>query len=1315
MALSCLIALILFFCDLLYIRLACLSDRIDKNRLSQPQSMNNDTYFFAAFKGNPVPTVILDFSPSGFIITHANNAYCELAGLHENELLGKCPTEVLQEITFEMSADDITRLSASMLGATVNRNTDKVMLHTKTKAGIDAQIEIQNNVLDIPGMSKSLCIQTCFVINHPVKSKHDIHSLVKHKLVIDHSPSAIFLSRPDGTILEANKAACELFGYSEQELRQIGRLGIIDHDEEVAQEKLKERREKGRARGEVTGIKKGGVRFPVEFSSVIFSDDEGQQIASTTMHDITERKKVEDQLRKSEQRFKSLVQDGADLIGILDLSGNYSYVSPTSITVLGMLPEEFIGKNAFTFIHEDDLESVMSNFSRLATEKRINIGPFRFRHKNGNWRWIETTVVNLSDDPAVNGIVANSRDVSEKIESFKALHESNERYRLVTKATLDAIWDWDLLTDTIFWGEGFRTMFGFALQEMGVDGASWINQIHPEDAERVADGINSVIQGNEDKWSDEYRYRNGRGEYVFVFDRGIVLRDTEGKAIRMVGSMRDISQYKHEDVQKTLLAEVSQLFTNQASDLHRICKQVATSIRKFTNDQLVEIWLLNPDKKKLSLFAMVSEDAAIQRFYDETPGIKTFIKGEGLPGVVWEKGLVQKWKDPAQHEKFVRGGAAQLIGLNEVLGIPLIYGEQFIGVLVLGSIKNGDVEISVQPLFDGFADRLAAEIRRKQLENELSQIFNTCPDIMCIAGPDGYFTKVNPAFCELLEYTDEELTNRPFTDFIYKEDQDATHVEYTETVGGSRKAQGFVNRYVTKSGSLKWISWNSSPFFGEESHSFAYGRDITETKELQDLLDAANKLARIGGWEVNLETNTVLFSDITREIHEVDKDYIPSLKDGINFYKEDVRHEVEQYIDVAIREGKSWNFELPIITAKGNERWIRSIGKGEYKDGKCIRLYGSFQDIHAQKSAEENSLRVFKEKNAILESISDAFIAVDNNWIITYWNKEAETILGRPKTEVLGKNLWDVYADAIDSIFYQKYHTAMQEGIAVHFEARYDTLDMWVEISAYPSVGGLSVYFKNVTDRKRTEQQVQKMYSEMAAQAKQLAASNAELEQFAYVASHDLQEPLRMVSSFLTQLEKNYKEKLDDRAKQYIYFAVDGAQRMRQIILDLLEYSRVGRLKMDKERIDLNDIVNELLSLYRTQIDEIKAEVSVDQLPNIYGYKAPVRQVFHNIFSNALKYYNKTAKTDISIGVREEDKHWVFSIADNGIGIKKDYHDKIFVIFQRLHAKDEYPGTGMGLTICKKIIENMGGKIWVEAEEGKGSTFYFTILKDLEV
>jgi chemotaxis family two-component system sensor kinase Cph1 len=242
--------------------------------------------------------------------------------------------------------------------------------------------------------------------------------------------------------------------------------------------------------------------------------------------------------------------------------------------------------------------------------------------------------------------------------------------------------------------------------------------------------------------------------------------------------------------------------------------------------------------------------------------------------------------------------------------------------------------------------------------------------------------------------------------------------------------------------------------------------------------------------------------------------------------------------------------------------------------------------------------------------------------------------------------------------------------------------------------------------------QLNKLNKDLQKQARTLAISNAELEQFAYVASHDLQEPLRMIASFMFQLEKKYSDVVDDRGRQYIRFAVDGAKRMREIILDLLDFSRVGKMEDDLEEVNLNKLINEILVLHRRQIEEVRAAIHVENLPTFQTYKTPMRQVFQNLLSNALKYHKPDEAPVINISSKETKTHFQFAVKDNGIGIAPEYFDKIFIIFQRLHSKDEFSGTGMGLAIAKKIAENLGGKMWVESADGKGSTFYFTILKN---
>jgi signal transduction histidine kinase len=233
-------------------------------------------------------------------------------------------------------------------------------------------------------------------------------------------------------------------------------------------------------------------------------------------------------------------------------------------------------------------------------------------------------------------------------------------------------------------------------------------------------------------------------------------------------------------------------------------------------------------------------------------------------------------------------------------------------------------------------------------------------------------------------------------------------------------------------------------------------------------------------------------------------------------------------------------------------------------------------------------------------------------------------------------------------------------------------------------------------------------HERLDAQASELERSNAELEQFAYVASHDLQEPLRKVASFCQLLEQRYKGQLDDRADQYIAFAVDGAKRMQQLINDLLAFSRVGRTGADFERIDLDEVLGQALANLAAAIEESGATVESDPLPTVEGDPTLLTLVLQNLVGNAIKFRSQAAP-EVHVGVKREDDHWLISCSDNGIGIDPEYAERVFVIFQRLHAKDEYAGTGIGLSMCRKIVEYHGGRIWLDDDTQSGTTFRFTL------
>jgi light-regulated signal transduction histidine kinase (bacteriophytochrome) len=242
---------------------------------------------------------------------------------------------------------------------------------------------------------------------------------------------------------------------------------------------------------------------------------------------------------------------------------------------------------------------------------------------------------------------------------------------------------------------------------------------------------------------------------------------------------------------------------------------------------------------------------------------------------------------------------------------------------------------------------------------------------------------------------------------------------------------------------------------------------------------------------------------------------------------------------------------------------------------------------------------------------------------------------------------------------------------------------------------------RDVTERHLAEEKLRQKTAE-------LERSNRELEQFAYVASHDLQEPLHLVSGYVQLLARRYKGQLDAEADEFIAYAIEGVNRMRNLIGDLLAYSRVGSSRKEFAPIALEDTLNRAMENLQPSIDEARAIITHDPLPSVLGDDDQMIQVLKNLIGNAVKF-RSADRPQIHIGARQLEERWLFFVRDNGIGIDAHYTERVFVIFQRLHSADQYPGTGVGLAIARRIVERHGGSIWVDSEPGKGSTFYFTL------
>jgi PAS domain S-box-containing protein len=619
--------------------------------------------------------------------------------------------------------------------------------------------------------------------------------------------------------------------------------------------------------------------------------------------------------------------------------------------------------------------------------------------------------------------------------------------------------------------------------------------------------------------------------------------------------------------------------------------------------------------------------------------------------------------------------------------------------------------------------RKEEEQRLKLLE---SVITNTTDAVLITEAepldePGPRIVYVNEAFTQMTGYTAEEMMGKT-PRILQGPKSDKNELKrLSEAMRRFQPCEITIVNYH-KNGDEFWINFAVSPVTdekGRHTHFIAIQRDVSQRK-----MEDVQKQALAEAFTASLAERNTILESIGDAFFALDENWIvtywnnmaekvmgKSRSEVLNkniweIYPKGANSSAYTKYQEAFETKKAVHFELYSIYLKNwSDISIFPTGNG-------LSVY--IRDINERKKAELAATAAFEERNTILESIDDAFFAVDMNWTVTYWNRRAEKVLRTPKESILDHNLWDVFSNSVDSESYKQYHQAVATNQAVHFEDYYEALEKWYEISAYPSPSGLSVYFKDITERKISDSRLKELNENLQKHAQELAISNAELEQFAYVASHDLQEPLRMVTSFLTMLEKKYNAVLDSKGRQYIHFAVDGAKRMRQIILDLLEFSRVGRAGDDPEEVNLNKLLNDILPLYRKQIEERKAIITTAALPTIQTYKVPIRQVFQNLISNALKYVKPDVCPMISIQFKEEPTQYEFLVKDNGIGIDPEYFDKIFIIFQRLHNKDEYSGTGMGLAVTKKIIENLGGKIWLRSEEGKGSSFYFTILKRKE-
>jgi PAS domain S-box-containing protein len=1454
-------------------------------------------------------------------------------------------------------------------------------------------------------------------------------------------------------ILDVNLCAIEHYGYSREEFLSMTLKDLSRSKEDpklISAHTDIENKAGSVYFGISTHKKKNGILIQVEINGHKV-DFLGRKCNLVICQDVTKRLEQEKQMLQSEQRFKALVQEGGDMISIIDADGKYKYTSPTTTSILGITPEEFEGNTIFDFIHPDDVEKSADYIQRITTEHKVKVEPFRLRDGHNKWRWVETVLTNMIDNPAVNGIVANSRDVTEQVNAKKQL-EANE---LFSRTVLESSPDCVKVIDT----EGrlqFINHNGLFLMEIDdfaqVKNKVWWRLLGKENETLVKESFDKALTGESSEFTAFCPTAKGAPKWwdvivspvtnpaesvqkIIAVSRDITDRkkaesrlqnlsdnipgavfqyqfypDGTDKFIYVSSGAKKILGFSAKKIKQNIELVLDQI---KAGGNFEAVKQSMLNAVKNKSQWNIKFPIIQPDGEKRTLHGMgtpeflanntvlfnsvvldVTNEAKNQELLDDVTKLSKI--------GIWEVDLLKNtlyWSDQV-HQIYETDPATFVPEIDKAINFYredyrdiskssfeqcMITGEPYDieTVIVTANKKERWVRTTAKAeIIDGVCVRVYGSFKdmqeRKESELRLKSIKDDLPGVsfQYMIAPDGKRSlyNVSKASMDVWYFSPKECELNH--DLIWSQIKAGGHFRLLrqsikESIANNKK-WNMQWRNILPNGDVRWHEGYGTP------NTLADGTivfnslifDITEKYKAVELYDQASKMAKIGSWEFNMvqqeNTDTMYWSPMLKKILEVDKNYKPSLSKSYDFYlgayKETARKALENLIDT----GEAFDLELPIELGNNQIKWIRSIGRAEFIDGECQRIFGSYQDIHKRRIAEIqlktitdnlpgvvfqyvlkadgtdeilyvskgsnqiweltpeesmlypekiwqqveaagdleylaasikesaencslwkaewrclnpsgklrylegrgmpqrlndgtilwNSLvlditeRKIFEKNYlvaqedladILESIGDAFFALDKNWIVTYWNKKAEELMGKKREEVLGKNLWELYPDAIDSDFSREYHKAMQTGNHVNFEQYYPSRDMWSDVTVYPSEKGLSIYFKDVTlkkqgdlrlaeanerfkkvteatsdaiwdwdirkdtfyrsqniykfvkkatsrqlnsddfwkgtvhpedlkeikksiyaalknpsktnweakyrvfnenseivyvsdrgliirnnqgeairmigamaditEQKNHEKQLLTLNQSLKIYTEELERSNEELEQFAFITSHDLQEPLRMISSFMDQLKRKYGDQLDEKAHQYIYYATDGAKRMKRIILDLLEYSRADKLMDAMEEVNLNHILSVFEQHHRKIISEKSATISAPELPTIYSYKSAITKVIYSLLDNALKYSKEDLAPNIEINVKENDKEWTFSIKDNGIGIDPLFFDKIFILFQRLHNRQLFDGNGVGLSIAKKYVKFLGGEIWLESSLEKGSIFYFTIAK----
>jgi PAS domain S-box-containing protein len=880
-----------------------------------------------------------------------------------------------------------------------------------------------------------------------------------------------------------------------------------------------------------------------------------------------------------------------------------------------------------------------------------------------------------------NANILLTQEIAERRKVEQALRQSEAGLAEAQRIAHVGNWDWDILTNQLRWSDEIYRIFGSSPQEFSATYDAFLAMVHPEDRDLVTGAVNDALNRGE-PYSIEHRIVLPNGLERWVHERGEVIYGEGGKPVQMIGTVQDITEGKHAEQQI------------------RAVSAYARSLIEASLDPLVTI---SPEGKVTDVNNATEEATGFPR----------------------EQLIGSDFSDYFTEPEKAREGYQQVLAEGFVRDYPLRLRHasgRMMDVLYNATIYRNEAG-EVQGVFAAARDvteRKRTEDALRASEERFRVLFQTAGSAILLFTPDRRILEFNQEAERVTGYRREEVLGKDAFELLLPEEaRNLAEAEKNQVLTG-KMTRGFELPLTARDGTERYIMWNADQVYdasGGVAGILAVGQDVTERQRAEEALQSLHHQLEL---ILNSSMDGIFGLDLQGQHTFVNAAGARMLGYGVNEvigrHSHKLLHhskpdgspypEEECPVHSVLAGGQPYHSAADVFWRKdGSSFPVEYVSGPIVENGKVAGAVVSFRDITERKRAEEE----VRKQAALLDLAHDAILVRDLQSRIAFWNRGAEETYGWGKDQALGQ----VTHNFLKTIF---------PGAREELEAALMEHGQWYGELGHTKADGASIVVasrqvlqrgekgepvaileinRDITERKQAEET-------MARQAQELARSNAELEQFAYVASHDLQEPLRIITSYLQILERRYKENLDEDAVRYIARTVAGALRMRTLINDLLAYSRVGTGGKPFAAVDCEQVLAEALGNLKVAVGESGALITHDPLPRVLADDLQLVQLMQNLLSNAIKFRGQETPK-VHVAARKKGKEWVFSVQDNGIGMEPEYGERIFGIFQRLHTRTEYPGTGIGLAVCKKIVERHGGRIWVESVPHQGSTFYFTI------